>query len=86
MGSHNWQARPSGYNLFDKTNWYDDKNVLQLKYEDDYPFDQTVRIRAHGASQDSTTNDVYHSIKVQVFEGLTCMNFSLIFIIFSVFL
>ena len=69
MGSHNSQQRGTGYNLVDKVGWYAPENVKKLTMAD-YPLDQTYRIRAHGASQDATSNDIYHVVKIEVHENL----------------
>jgi hypothetical protein len=69
MGSHNSQQRGTGYNLVDKVGWYAPENVKKLTVAN-YPLDQTYRIRAHGASQDSTSNDIYHVVKIEVHENL----------------
>ena len=70
MGSHNLMSRPTGYNLVDLVGWYADANVKKLAIAD-YPSDATYEVRAHGSTQDSTSNSVYHVIKIDVYEGLT---------------
>lgn len=71
MGSHNSLQRGTGYNLVDLVGWYHANNVKTLTFDNDYPSDNTYSVRAHGLSQDSTSNSVYHVIKIAVYEGLT---------------
>ena len=81
MGNHNRMPLFSGHNIVDRLDWYvdvedvpssnlSDSNVLRLNWTDSPNHDKFYLVRAHGTDQD-TSSDVYHDVRLEIFPGLT---------------